>query len=310
MTFSEFAEYLKKLEETSSRLKITEILSDLYKKATLDEIDKICYLSLGILAPNYKSVVFNLAEKMMLQAIAKAYGRDSKDVTREYKEKGDLGIVAESLSKSKSKTGLNVLTIYENLLEIARDEGEKSVERKIGQMAELLERVDPLSARFIARIPVGKLRLGFSDKTILDALSWMEVGDKSKKANLEKAYNILPDVGILARSVKEKGIERTVKNVKPIVGIPVLPMLAQRLKSPAEMIKKMGKVFVEPKFDGLRVLVHFKRGKFIKAFTRNSNDVTEMFPELQRPGQIWSLRLIIEHTRPLPAAAESLFSET
>ncbi|HLE48948.1 MAG TPA: ATP-dependent DNA ligase [Patescibacteria group bacterium] len=286
MTFSEFAEYLKKLEETSSRLKITEILSDLYKKATLDEIDKICYLSLGILAPNYKSVVFNLAEKMMLQAIAKAYGRDSKDVTREYKEKGDLGIVAESLSKSKSKTGLNVLTIYENLLEIARDEGEKSVERKIGQMAELLERVDPLSARFIARIPVGKLRLGFSDKTILDALSWMETGGKSKSKTIEEAYVILPDVGILARSVKEKGIERTVKNVKPIVGIPVLPMLAQRLKSPAEMIKKMGKVFVEPKFDGLRVLVHFKRGKFIKAFTRNSNDVTEMFPELQRIGEI------------------------
>jgi DNA ligase-1 len=144
--------------------------------------------------------------------------------------------------------------------------------------------VDPLSARYLVRIPVGKLRLGFSDKTILDAFSWMETGDKSKKAVLEKAYQVVPDVGVLAVDVKKFGIERAIKDVKPIVGIPVLPMLGQRIKSPVEMIEKMGKVFVEPKFDGLRVLIHFNRGKLIKAFTRNLNDVTEMFPELQKIG--------------------------
>ena len=113
----------------------------------------------------------------------------------------------------------------------------------------------------MARIPVGKLRLGFSDKTILDALSWMEVGDKSRKSQLEKAFQVIPDVGILAANVKKYGIEKAVKNVKPIVGIPVLPMLGQRIKSPEEMIEKMGKVFVEPKFDGLRVLIHYKNLK-------------------------------------------------
>jgi DNA ligase-1 len=59
-------------------------------------------------------------------------------------------------------------------------------------------------------------------------------------------------------------------------------MLAQRLKSATDMIEKMGEVSVEPKYDGLRVLIHFKKDKFIKAFTRNLNDVSPMFPELEK----------------------------
>src|SRR4030042_688761 len=77
------------------------------------------------------------------------------------------------------------------------------------------------------------------------------------------------------------GIDNASIVVKPEVGIPVLPMLAQRLKSPKEMIEKMGKVAVEPKFDGLRVLIHFKRmGTDLKpqvwAFTRNLNNVFDI----------------------------------
>jgi len=49
-----------------------------------------------------------------------------------------------------------------------------------------LAQLDALSAKFVTRIVLGKLRLGFSDKTILDALSWFETGDKSQKPILEK----------------------------------------------------------------------------------------------------------------------------
>ncbi|MGD8744280.1 MAG: ATP-dependent DNA ligase, partial [Candidatus Woesebacteria bacterium] len=112
-------------------------------------------------------------------------------------------------------------------------------------------------------------------------------GDKSAKASLEAAYNVFPDVGYLAERVKEKGIKKATDKVKPKVGVPVLPMLAQRLKSPQEMIKKMEEVVVEPKFDGLRIQIHFKRRGFgknkgrVKAYTRNLNETSWMFPELK-----------------------------
>lgn len=293
MNFRELAIYLDKLEKTSSRIEMTRVLADLLKKTDLREIDKVVYLALGGLAPMYKGVILNIAEKMMIRVLARAYARDVKEVVRIFKKTGDLGNVAFASAKSsnpKLKTlNLSVEDVHKGLMVVAKEGGKGSQERKIAILSDLLQRQDPLSARFVARIPVGRLRLGFSDKTVLDALSWMETGGKSSKSDLEKAYSVLPDVGLLAKAVKEKGIKKAARNVKPVVGVPVLPMLAQRLKSPEEMVEKMEKVAVEPKLDGLRLSIHYKRGNppagGVKAFTRNLNENSWMFPELAKIGE-------------------------
>lgn len=288
MKFNDLSQYLEKLEKTSGRNDITEILASLFKETSVDEIDKVVYLLLGSLAPSYKGLVFNVAEKMMIDVVGTAYGKDKNDIQKLYKEAGDLGIVAEQLSDNDSSS-LSIEECYNELVTIAKDEGEGSQERKINALANLLTKLDSLSVRYVTRIPVGKLRLGFSDKTMIDALSFMESGDKSRSKELKQAYEVLPDVGLLSREVKEKGIGKAVTNISPEVGVPVMPMLAQRLTSTTDMIKKMGKVSVEPKFDGVRVLIHWAREKdgekpFVRAFTRNLNDVSEMFPELQELG--------------------------
>lgn len=293
MTFRELAQYLDALEKTSSRIEITKILAELFKEADKSEIDKIAYLILGNLAPVYSGVIFNLAEKMLIKALVKAYGTEPELVVGLFKQKGDLGEVAFVMGqdlKKHTKENLTLLEIYERLYKIALDEGEGSQERKIDKMAGILSALDPLSSRFLIRIPMGKLRLGFSDKTILDALSWMETGGKGKKNLLEQAYNLLPDVGLLAKNVKEFGIDQAVERIVPKVGVPILPMLAQRLKSPREMIVKMKKVFVEPKFDGLRIQIHYRKNGFsdgskVKVFTRNLNETSWMFPELKDIGK-------------------------
>ncbi|KKR29246.1 MAG: putative DNA ligase [Candidatus Woesebacteria bacterium GW2011_GWA1_39_8] len=298
MQISELAEFLENLEKTSSRIEMTKILAELFKKASREEIEDVVNLILGQLAPNYEGIVFNIAERMMLQAVTKAYGVGVDSVRKAYKQKGDMGDVAFVLAQSKkSKTKkLSVRDVYNRLKTIAEDEGEGSQDRKITEVAKLLSELDGLSAKYVARIPIGKLRLGFSDKTIIDALSWMEEGDKSKSSKLTHSYEVVPNIGKLAKLVKEKGIENVSDNVKPEIGVPVLPMLAQRVKSPEEMIKKMGKVCVEPKFDGLRVLIHYKKlkgGDLIRAFTRNLNNVYEMFPELDSIAKHISAKSVI-----------------
>ncbi|OGV95029.1 hypothetical protein A3A66_03350 [Microgenomates group bacterium RIFCSPLOWO2_01_FULL_46_13] len=298
MLLTELANFLQQLESTSSRLAITQILSELFKKADADEIDKIVYLVLGSLAPQYEGLVFNLADRLLIRAVSLAYQLSEEKTKAFYQRKGDLGTVVAELAKEKGES-VTVSQVYQTLRQIAEDEGENSQERKINHFAKLLKELDPLSAKYVIRIPLGKLRLGFSDKTVLDALSWLERGDKSAKARLEKSYQVVPDVGLLAKRVKDLGIDKATKDIQPVVGVPVLPMLAQRLKSPKEMIEKMGKVFVEPKFDGLRVLIHFKRNQptnFIKAFTRNLNDVSNMFTELTDIGNYINARQVILDT--------------
>lgn len=290
MQFRELAFYLEKLEKTSSRLEITRILSELFKASTAPEIDRVVYLSLGTLAPNYESIILNLAEKMVVRILAQAYGKEIGEVTRIYKEKGDLGNVAFALAQSqRSKVkksaslrgqNLSVSDVYKQLVEIATDNGVGSQERKIGSTAALFKKLDPLSARFVARIPVGRLRLGFSEKTVIDALS---SASKVSAKEIEEAYNIRPDIGYVAKLVKEGNL----KAAKPEIGVPVVPMLAQRLNSTTEMIKKMGEVSVEPKFDGLRIFIHYrKKDNLLRIFTRNMNSIpVSTFPELNSVGK-------------------------
>jgi len=278
MNFKKFADYLLKLEETASRNKITEILADLLKKASKEEVDKICYLSLGQLAPFYEGIEFNLAEKLMIRVISRAFGFSEGKIKQEYKRVGDLGEVGTKFRNKDLGKNLSVSTIYQRLYEIAKEGGNGSVERKIGKMASLLNEVDSLSCKYIVRIPLGKLRLGFSELTILDALSWMMVKSKSKRKEIEEIYNVRADIGQMAKLIKSKGLSG-LKGIGIQVGVPVMPALCQRLPNAEEIIKKMGQVAVEPKYDGTRLQIHWTKDK-ADFFTRNLENVTHMFPDL------------------------------
>src|SRR3970040_1801602 len=117
MSFKELSVYLKRLEETASRNEITSILSELFKKSSPEEIDKIVYLVLGSLAPSYQGIVLNIAERMMLRIIAQAYDEDINKVKVLYKEKGDLGTVAEELA-SGAGGSITVAEVHGALLDI------------------------------------------------------------------------------------------------------------------------------------------------------------------------------------------------
>lgn len=282
MKFKELSVFLEKLEQTSSRNEITVILSELFKIADKEEIDKIVYLVLGQLAPNYKGVVLNLAEKMMYRSIAKAYDKSTEDIGKAFKQKGDLGDVAQDLNKNKDSK-LSVTEVYEKLIEISRSGGEGSQEDKVLKMAELLKDLDSLSSRFVARIPVGRLRLGFSDMTILDALSFMVKGDKSARHEIENAFNVMVDPGLIAKLLKQKGLSG-ISHIESVPGIPIRPSLAERLPSAEKILEKVGSpLAVEPKYDGFRAQVHiFKEDgkKKVSIFSRNLESTTLMFPEL------------------------------
>jgi DNA ligase 1 len=294
MTFRDLAAYFKRLEGTTSRNTMTEILSELFKAAHKGEVGKICYLLQGRVVPLYEAVEFGIADQLLIRAIARAYSIEPEKVTAAFKKAGDLGTVAESIRsqissiKEKGKT-VSIYDVYQALDELARMSGEGSQERKITILANLFTSVDPLSARYLARIPLDKLRLGFSDMTILDGLSWSLSGDKSHRARLEEAYNVRPDIGYIAETVKESGING-LSHVRARFGAPILAALCQRLPTADEMIEKMGTVAVEPKYDGTRAQIHFKRQETrdkrqeVHSYSRNLENTTAMFPELAEIG--------------------------
>ncbi len=286
MKFSKLVGIWGELEGISSRNRMMEILAGLLKETDEDEVEEVVNLSLGRLGVLYERLDFSLAEKQVVKALAVASDMSGEEVQRRYKSLGDLGKVAEEILASDKGEQISVKEVYEQLVIIAKDSGEGSQDRKIQGLAVMLKKMSASEAKFATRIVMGKLRLGFSDKTVLDAVSFMEKGDKSVKEMLELSYQIRPEIGYLVRQVKKVGALRLSGGVEMKLGIPIMPMLCQRLKSTEEMVKKMGEVAVEPKFDGTRVQIHFKRGKdgFVRTFTRNLEETSLMFPELFKIG--------------------------
>ncbi len=281
MTFSDLSIYLQKLEGTASRNDMIEILSELFKKVPVNDFDKVMYLLQGRLAPLYINLEFGMADKMVVKALANAYEIEEKEVLTDFKKIGDIGELAEKLSSEKGKRqeNISISYVYGELEKTAIIAGIGSVDKKIDTLSKLLQSADPLSCRYIARIPVGRLRLGFSDMTILDALSWMLGGDKKHRPIIEKAFNIRPDLGYIGKVIKEEGVNG-LNSTKPAVGTPILMARAERLSSGHEIIDKIGECAVEPKFDGFRLQAHYENGK-VTLFTRNLEEVTFMYPDVE-----------------------------
>lgn len=282
MKFKDLAEYFEKLEKTSSRLALIEILSELFKKTPASEIENIVYLIQGRLAPFFVPIEIGMAEKTVAQSIANAYGLKREEVLKSYQRLGDMGYVAYELSKKVKikEQNLSVDEVFKILEEIASTKGEGTVNKRQTLLSELLQKLDATSAKHLVRIPLGNTRLGIGDPTVLDGLATAKLGDKSNRKLLEGAYNRTSDLGLIAKTLWEKGLS-SVQKLEVRVGNPIRSELCERLPTPEKVIEKLVEVDVQLKYDGFRVQIH-KNGDEIRMFSRNLEEMTHMFPELTK----------------------------
>lgn len=295
MKFSILAVVFEKLEVTSSRTQLTYYLVDLFRKTPPEVIDKVIYLIQGKLWPDwFEYPELGVGEKFLIKAISLATHSSESEVERLYKQLGDLGKAAEVLKQRKSKgvgggltafiaqpmkKVLTVQKVYETLTKVALATGEGSRDVKIKLIAGLLIDAEPKEAKYIVRFIEGRLRLGIGDATILDALAIVFGGSQAYRPLVERAYNIRADLGNVAKVLAKEGIE-ALKKIKPVVGIPIRPMLAERLGDPHEILAKAGgKALVEYKYDGERAQIHKKENK-VWIFSRRLENITHQYPDV------------------------------
>lgn len=276
MKFLRLTDYFEQLEATTKRLEMFDILAGLFREVSPKEIDKIIYLSQGELLPPFKSIEIGMSEKLLIRAISDATGTTTKKVEEIFKQTGDLGKVADELIKGKGG-GLGVDKVYDELLDIAQTSGAGSVEKKIGLLSNLLRGVSSKEAKYIARFVIGRLRLGVGDPTVLESLALAQ-GDRALRPELERAYNLCSDLGLVAKTLFEKGMDG-IKKFKIHVGYPIRMALCERLPSSEDIITKIGKAAIEAKYDGFRCQVH-KDKDTVEIFSRNLERTTHMFPEI------------------------------
>ncbi|HKZ95278.1 MAG TPA: ATP-dependent DNA ligase [Candidatus Bathyarchaeia archaeon] len=301
MKYSFMADAYKKIESTTKRLEMTDYLVDFLMKTPPNIIDKVAYLTQGKLYPDFVGIEIGVAEKLAIRAIAKATGIGETTIELDVKKTGDLGATAQTfLEKRKQQTfftqQLTVEKVYDTLDKMARATGPGSMDMKINLLAALLTDATPKEAKYLIRTVTGELRLGIADMTVLDALAIAYGGGKDARAEIERAYNISSDLGRVAKTVAEKGIEG-ITNFTVSIGEPIRPMLAERLGDPDEILAKLGgKCIAEYKYDGERVQAH-KNDTLIILFSRRLENITEQYPD--------AVELISKHVKAKQAIIEA-----
>ena len=286
MEFAHLARTFEELERTSSRLSLIELVTQLFRSIERpEEIQQVCYLMQGRVAPFYEAKEMGMAEKSVAKAIALAFHSTQEQIEALYGKLGDLGLVAEQVRNETNDppASLSIDDVFEELRAIAHTSGKGAVESKSARLVSLLRQVDSVSARYVVRILLGNLRMGIGDATVLDALAKARWNDAKKRKLLEGAYHKNSDLGLIARTLwehsEEEEAQRVIAAMDIQVGKPVHSQLAERLPSAEAIIAKMGTVVAQYKYDGLRAQIH-KDGEHVTIFSRNLEDQSHMFPEL------------------------------
>ena len=286
MQFGDLAEVFDRLEKTSSRLEMTDILAEFFRNVKPEEIRKTIYLSVGRLHPDFVPLELGMADKLVLKAIASVSGRRSEEVEDLWTKTGDPGEVAEMLiAKKKQMTlfsePLSFQNVIEGLTAIENASGKDSQDKKMKLLARMLHDSSPLEARYLCRIVTGRMRVGAGTMTAMDALA-SAFASKEDRPDIERAFNITCDMGLVAETLASGGLD-AVKGIVVSVGNPVKVMLAERLRSLPEIMERLGgKCAFEYKYDGIRVQAHIKKGPggFVKLFSRRLEDLTSNFPDI------------------------------
>ena len=279
MEYSKLVEIYEKLAATTKKLEKTEIIANFIKNLDTENLQIVIPLLQGKIFLESEDREIGIADKLIIQSLTKL-GFSKREILDKFKETGDLGLVTEQLVKKKKqialfKRKLSVEQVFYSIRELAELTGKSSQDKKLDIILELLNSAEPGEARYITRTILEELRLGIAEGILRDSIAAaFNVG----KEEVEYAYNLKTDFGLVAKIAKEEG-KKGLKNVKLEIGYPIKVMLAEKAGSLKEALENAKEPAIEIKYDGMRTLVQKDKDK-IWLFTRRLENVTKQFPDL------------------------------
>jgi len=308
------ANVFENISETTKRLEIAEMLTNAFRtilhaseEGKHEDLLAAVYLASNSIAPQHEGVDLGIGDATLIKALAEATGRKESAVKVDYKNEGDLGIVA-MMSRSTQKTmfappKLTIAGVLKEFRAIATTEGNKSVDAKKGKIKKLLVAARECEAGYIVRSLQGKLRIGLAQQTVTQALAHAVVlhspaakaakekgGDGAVADVLGRAFDILKQVfsecpsfdEIVPALLMPGGIDTLPERCHFRPGVPVKPMLAKPTNGVREVLARFAEVefTCEYKYDGERAQIHLLEDGSVKIFSRNQEDNTPKFPDV------------------------------
>ncbi|HVA87131.1 MAG TPA: hypothetical protein VNF73_12565 [Candidatus Saccharimonadales bacterium] len=137
----------------------------------------------------------------------------------------------------------------------------------------LLQRCDPLTAKYVVKVLIGELRIGLREGLLEAAIAkaFDQPIDSVKQAGM-----LTGDVGRTALLAANGRLG----DARLALFHPLKFMLASPAEDAAEILARLGPtVWVEDKYDGIRAQLH-RSGSNVRLYSRDLHDVSDQFPEV------------------------------
>lgn len=276
------------------------------------------YFSSGKVAPDYEESELGIGDSTVISAMGECFGRSAAQIKNDLisGEAKDLGEVALASRASQKMIfqppKLLIQNVFAEMKAIATAHGKDCGKLKKDKIKKMLVACRSEEAKYIVRMLQSKLRIGILIPTLLEAVAYAfvltrpsikgakPVGDirKEKKAPsmealngelqamleaVKQAFSEVPNWKLVTDALLAGHTHATLRKVCHIsLGIPVKPMLAKPTKGIPEVVQRLsGRRFTaEWKYDGERAQIHVMDRNTIKVFSRNSEDMTEKYPDV------------------------------
>ncbi len=284
--FRALAELCEKLEATSKRTLMIDLVVDFIGQLRVDEVEPAISMILGRAFPKWDQRVLEVSWATLSTVIQRLTNVDWKEFTDAFGKTGDIGaatkIVFEASRIRRQATlfekPLTILEVRRNLEITAETTGYGSRERKERLLETLLGEATPLETKYIVKIMIGEMRTGFHEGLMELAVS--KAFSVSHDV-VQRASMLTGDIGEVAKIAAAQGKEGVLR-LQFQVFRPVKPMLAQTAEDVYEALKEHGgQTAFEHKLDGARIQIHKSNGN-VRIYSRRLTDVTESLPEVVR----------------------------
>jgi DNA ligase-1 len=275
--WSELAERLAATTRTSEK---TALLADYLRTLAPVELPIAAIFLTGRPFAEADQRAAGLGWSAIATTVTDLAGVSRSDLGEAYDRSSDLGMaVADVLTRAGHAPPAGASpTLAEVAEAFAAIEAASGSARKSVILRALLERSDPLTAKYVVKVIGGDLRIGLREGLVDAAIAraFDRLLDDVKWAGM-----LVGDAGRLAALARDDALA----SASLTLFHPLKFMLASPAEDAAEIIARLGpEVWVEDKYDGIRAQLH-QEGDEVRLYSRDLHDISSGYPEIVEAAQ-------------------------
>ena len=272
----DFARTAEAIAATSSTLEKSRLLADYLRLLTPEDLRRAAIYMSGQPYGRAERRTLNLGWAAIGRVVGRLSSRRPEELSGLFLKHSDLGDWAfDALAGATHPTPTSLAEVAAALEEIR---AARTAVAKQQLLEALLDRLDPLAAKYVVKVLSFELRIGLQEGLVEAAIaSAFEV----PLATVRRVHMLTGDIGETA--VRCKAGELT--DTRITLFQPIRFMLATAVETPEEAFQRMSTdvVWTEEKYDGVRCQLHSSGGR-CELFSRELKETSEAFPEIVEAG--------------------------